>query len=706
MSDDTSPSVIKGTGSGLWVPALDNDYDVLTAALAYAKAGWYVVPLKRGSKHPGSVLGDHWQHQSSKDPDQLASWFAASSYGVALHVGRSGAVVFDVDVPDLLPRVLADAIEGIQPPFQSTRTNVEWKGHFVFLAPPECSFGNSAGKLGSQWGEVRGRNGIIVVAPSVHEKATDGGRYEWLRTGKVPLLPDSLADELPDSAEGADAATDAEVKDFLAAHTDARMPGALFAVLRSFQREVELGGSRHAAMVTATCWAAREAAAGAYPAKTALLKLRAAFTEAMAKPREGSDRVASTKSATAEFMGIVAWAIAQAKTADLALVRQRLVASNKDRSKEPDLSFDSPTSGVGDELVDLDATEELDHDPVAALLAEMLSAEEIRKLPPPKPLIKGLLNLDSESWIIGKPGTFKSFIALDMAAHIATGRQWQQRYTERGEVIYIVAEGVSGMGLRINAWETTHGELSGIRFLPRPVQAHQDREWRILVEACARIKPSLIVIDTQARVTVGLEENSASSLGVFIEKVRQLREATDACVLVVHHQGKHGEDSRGSNAIAGAQTSELTVTRDDSATNRVTVKTTKQKDMAQDVEIELELITVEVGVREQTKDKLTSLAVVETDPWAAPPEPKKPWRDYLSPNQDKIIDVMTEHVDDEGMTPIGIYGLVLARWRETPMPKTSFYTAFNALKAQGKIISPTRGRWCLDHDEPEYGGTA
>jgi hypothetical protein len=50
------------------IPAITNDMSTMEAALAYATAGLYVGPAKRGSKHPGSVLGDGWQRQTSRDP--------------------------------------------------------------------------------------------------------------------------------------------------------------------------------------------------------------------------------------------------------------------------------------------------------------------------------------------------------------------------------------------------------------------------------------------------------------------------------------------------------------------------------------------------------------------------------------------------------------------------------------------------------------
>lgn len=221
-------------------------------------------------------------------------------------------------------------------------------------------------------------------------------------------------------------------------------------------------------------------------------------------------------------------------------------------------------------------------DAVEALMAELLSASEVAEREPPKPLVKGLLNLDSESWIIGEPGSKKSFVATDIAAHVALGRSWQGMKVTQGRVIMIVAEGAGGMGPRLKAWSAEHGEQLPDKpmfaILPRPVQSADAGAWKVLVEVCRRIGPLLVVVDTQARVTVGLDENSAKEMGVYINAVSAIREATGACVLSVHHTGRKGGDARGSSAIDGAQTTELKV---ESTNGKLagTLFTEKQKDI-------------------------------------------------------------------------------------------------------------------------------
>lgn len=163
-------------GTALYVPEITTDTDMLSAALAYAAAGWYVLPVRQGSKAPGSVVGKRWQDKSSRDPQMITAWLAGTTHGIALHCGRSGAIVFDVDNPEKLPELLLKHLG--KAPFQSTRTDVPGRGHYIFRQPRGRTIGNSVGRLGRGWGEVRGLNGVIMAAPSTHPH---GGLYCWER---------------------------------------------------------------------------------------------------------------------------------------------------------------------------------------------------------------------------------------------------------------------------------------------------------------------------------------------------------------------------------------------------------------------------------------------------------------------------------------------------------------------------------------------
>jgi putative DNA primase/helicase len=303
--------------SALSVPDIDPGADNLTAALAWAKAGWYVLPVKRGTKDPGSIVGRRWQHKSSRDPKVIAAWFAGTDHDIAVHCGRSGAVVLDVDKPELVP---ADWWQHLNTaPYQSSRPDTPDRGHYIFAMPEGRSIGNPA----FPWGEVRGLNGVIIVANSFHK---DGGEYRLQRTGSLPVLPDDIADKLDDASPATDAATDAAVRRFLDEHKSQTRPTILAGWTSALTTKFDACESRHMSTVSVLTGAMKEARAGYYPAQAAVDTLRPMFLAAVAKPptssKQNAPRAGSV--AEAEFAGILAWAIGQALDADLDEIRHRV----------------------------------------------------------------------------------------------------------------------------------------------------------------------------------------------------------------------------------------------------------------------------------------------------------------------------------------------------------------------------------------------
>jgi hypothetical protein len=67
-------------------------------------------------------------------------------------------------------------------------------------------------------------------------------------------------------------------------------------------------------------------------------------------------------------------------------------------------------------------------------------------------LIHGFFESDSMSLLFGDPAAGKSFVAIDLAACIATGKDWHGHKTKQGAVIYIAGEGMNGISKRFKAW--------------------------------------------------------------------------------------------------------------------------------------------------------------------------------------------------------------------------------------------------------------
>ncbi len=211
------------------------------------------------------------------------------------------------------------------------------------------------------------------------------------------------------------------------------------------------------------------------------------------------------------------------------------------------------------------------------LRAALLDTDGLDSITPPEPLIPGLLYNDSPAWLFGRPGCGKSFVALDIAGCIGAGEPWQgYGPVKQGTVLYLVAEGASGIKQRVRAWEaSTRCKMTGVQFLPVAVQASNAPAWTALVSLAAEMRPALIVIDTQARISVGMEENSNTEMGQLVDRIERLRKASAACVLTIHHTGRDGDHLRGAVAIDGAATTTIKVEKDQEI---LTISNPKQKD--------------------------------------------------------------------------------------------------------------------------------
>lgn len=247
------------------------------------------------------------------------------------------------------------------------------------------------------------------------------------------------------------------------------------------------------------------------------------------------------------------------------------------------------------------------------LSAALLDSAGLDAIPAPRPLIDGVLYLDSLAWLQGKPGNGKSLVALDMAGCIGTGESWQGFRVTQGGALYVAAEGASGLRWRVRAWEKAMGvPMTGVTFLPMAVRVDTD-QWRALRRIAAEMRPSLIVLDTQARITVGLEENSAKDMGVLVDELERLRKASGACVVPVHHQGRNGEHMRGSSALDGAAATVIQVSKDG---DLLTLKCLKQKDLTEFDEFRLRMVPTGDSVALMPSDgRTTAAARLATAKW-------------------------------------------------------------------------------------------
>lgn len=224
----------------------------------------------------------------------------------------------------------------------------------------------------------------------------------------------------------------------------------------------------------------------------------------------------------------------------------------------------------------------------ATLRSKLLTGEQLDKLPAPEPLVEDLLMRNSLAVLYGKPGSGKSFLSVDWALCVGTGRGWMGRAVHRGKVLYIAAEGGTGLGQRKRAWQEDREEpdVAGVVWLPVPVSL-VDAKWsEALIMLVAEGDYALVVIDTLSRSMPGADENSPRDMSAVVENADRIRRAAGSCVLVVHHTPKSGETMRGHSALEGAADTGLEVKADE-ITLKLTVE--KQKDLPGGAEMLLRL---------------------------------------------------------------------------------------------------------------------
>lgn len=220
--------------------------------------------------------------------------------------------------------------------------------------------------------------------------------------------------------------------------------------------------------------------------------------------------------------------------------------------------------------------------PTTPVLADrLLTRAALRSLPTPEPLIDNVLDQGTTALLYGKWGTAKTFIALDWAASVATGRPWQGRDTSQRRVLYVAAEGAFGFQGRVDAWEVGwRREIDDqvMMTLPEPVNLTRPAEVDQLRALVEWGQFSFVVLDTLARCMVGGDENSAKDCGIVVDAMTKVRDSTPGrrgVVLGVHHPGKDGKTLRGSTAFEGGADTVYFTSRDGEV---ITLERQKRKD--------------------------------------------------------------------------------------------------------------------------------
>lgn len=146
-----------------------------THALSYLERGWYVFPCKAGDKTP---LISEWQVKASNHPKQVKVWWTKwPNANIAIHTGKSGLVILDVDPRNDGNESLEKLISINGNEFLSSFKVQSGGGgeHYYYVVTSDANDGLLT-TLGEGLDLLHG-NKYAIAPPSVHPS---GGLYLWL----------------------------------------------------------------------------------------------------------------------------------------------------------------------------------------------------------------------------------------------------------------------------------------------------------------------------------------------------------------------------------------------------------------------------------------------------------------------------------------------------------------------------------------------
>ncbi len=485
----------------------DTPLRLLDEALRLAVLGYRVLPLAKLSKWP--LAGSRGVHDATSDPDTIRAWWAAhpeSNIGLAC---GSDLLALDVD-PGAITAYGAQHVADLELDWIGRpRSRTPRGGYHLFMREPEgVSIRNSAGLLGAGL-DLKTDGGYIVAPPSQVVDPAKGidGPYEWVE----PL--DCSPDALPPC------------------------PNWLVDRLREIERDPTSSGQID-------------------------------VTDGEAIPEGRRNDALASIAGHLRGIGLDAPAIAAAlQQVNAERCRPPLEAREVERIAASIGRYEPGVDLAGASGVDLTAfiappmqapPNTMDPQPVS--VGELVKAHPLLR----PPVIHGLLRQGETMNVIASPKTGKSWLTVDLAIAVATGRAWLGRYaTEPGEVLIIDNE--------------LHRETSANR-IPKVAEArgvamHEIAE-RIFVDNVRGrllsinglgvysddLEPGrfkVVILDAFYRfMPAGGDENDNGTMANIYNAIDRLADRLGCCFVLIHHSTKGNQSAKNVTDVgagAGAQ---------------------------------------------------------------------------------------------------------------------------------------------------------
>lgn len=188
------------------------------------------------------------------------------------------------------------------------------------------------------------------------------------------------------------------------------------------------------------------------------------------------------------------------------------------------------------------------------------AAEALLPQPPIDWVVDSLFSVGTVSMVMGDPGSKKTYAMIDLAVCIAQGKPWLDFATKQAAVLLIDEEsGVRRVNRRLGEIMRGHAAdgniplqyISLARFNLSQNGSSVSKDLMVMEEKIQESNAKFIVIDALADVMPGADENAVKDVQPIFMGLRQVADATESAIVVIHHSNRNG-GYRGSSAILGA----------------------------------------------------------------------------------------------------------------------------------------------------------
>lgn len=237
---------------------------------------------------------------------------------------------------------------------------------------------------------------------------------------------------------------------------------------------------------------------------------------------------------------------------------------------------------------------------------------------PLKWIIKGWVPDLGVTMIYGESGGGKTFLALDIACHIAAGLDWHGHRTKKGISVYMAGEGNYGIRQRVASWCKAHNidRLDNLLISNKAIDMDSPTASAQIIKAVRELTTEdavQITIDTVNNHMSG-NENDAKDTRNMLNAVQIVGRALNSGMCLVHHTGNAIEAknrARGSSAWKASMDSQILVSKKDGL---IEVTCTKMKDTEEPQPFFGSLQSVDLGWFDEDGEEIKGAVFqIETD---------------------------------------------------------------------------------------------